>query len=96
MCIGCEEDGNPLALGARQTEFDSRAPDVAKYNEGNDVRLTKRISFNTTHLKPNTLGVIKRVDKKAFGGSQYYVRFRGVDFDIIVPEKHLDLLAQGQ
>lgn len=30
---GCEEDGNPLALGARQTEFDSRVPDVI-YNRG--------------------------------------------------------------
>lgn len=69
---------------------------MAKYDEGNDVRLVKRISFNTTHLKPNTLGVVKRVDKKAFGGSQYHVRFRGVNFDIIVPEKHLQILGEGQ
>lgn len=83
-------------LGCSGWGFKSLYPDVAKYDEGNDVRLTKRISFNTTHLKPNTLGVVKKVDKKAFGGSQYHVRFRGVSFDIIVPEKHLEMLSQGQ
>jgi hypothetical protein len=70
---------------------------VAKFDEGDDVRLIKKISFNTTHLRPNTRGEIKKiVKKKAFGGSEYAVRFRGVNFDIIVPEKSLDELSQGE
>lgn len=31
LVIGYEEDGNPLALGARQTQFDSEVPDVMKW-----------------------------------------------------------------
>lgn len=69
---------------------------MAKYDTGDDVRLLKKISFNTTHLRPNTKGEITRVVKKPFGKSEYWVRFRGVSFDILVEEKRLDALSQGE
>lgn len=68
---------------------------MAKYDEGNEVRLTKKISFNTTHIKPNTRGVVKKVNG-GWGKKTYSVRFQGVSFDIIVPENSLAELSQGQ
>ena len=70
---------------------------MAKFDEGDEVRLRKKISFNTTHLKPNTRGEIKRVvKKKAFGKSEYEVKFRGVNFPITVVESYLDELSMGE
>lgn len=71
---------------------------MAKYDEGDEVRLIKALSFNTTHLRPNTRGTIKKITKnKRFGGgSEYSVRFRGVSFDIIVPESKIVELSQGE
>jgi len=70
---------------------------MAKYDEGDEVRLRKKISFHTTHLRPNTRGTISKIaKKKAFGGSEYAVRFRGVNFDIVVAEKDLVELSDGE
>jgi hypothetical protein len=69
---------------------------MAKYSEGDDIRLVKKISFNTTHLRPNTRGEVTKVHRKGLGKTEYSVRFRGVNFDIIVPEKSIVELSYGE
>jgi hypothetical protein len=88
--------GRAGRLGRSGCRFKSCHLDMAKYSEGAEVRLKRRLSFNTTHLKPNSRGKItKVVKKKAFGNTEYAVSFYNVGFDITVTEKDLDALSPG-
>ncbi len=69
---------------------------MAKYDEGDEVRLKKKISFNTTHVRPNTLGVIKKI-KGGWGSKEYHIRWKGVNFDIIHKgDKDFHEVTQGE
>jgi len=68
---------------------------MAKYDEGDEVRLRKRISFHTTHLRPNTRGTITKIE----GGfkKKYHIRWRGTNFDMImVGDKDFVPLSDGE
>jgi hypothetical protein len=88
--------GRAGRLGRSGCRFKSCHLDVAKYGAGDEIRLKKKISFNTTHIRPNTRGVVKRVaKKKSFGNSEYEVKFNGVSFPITVVEGYLEPLSPG-
>jgi hypothetical protein len=69
---------------------------MAKYDEGDEVRLVRKYSFHTTHLRPNTRGTIRKI-KGGWGKKEYSIRWRGVNFDIIhTGDRDFEALSQGE
>ncbi len=88
--------GRAGRLGRSGCTFKSCHLDMAKYDEGDDVRLVRKYSFHTTHLKPNTIGTIKKIQKAGFRHKKYTIRWRGVNFDIIMEgDKDFVPLSEG-
>jgi hypothetical protein len=54
-----------------------------KYDEGDEVRLTRNKEFGSVQIRKNTVGTVKKVKKK-FGANDIVVRFRGLSFDITI------------
>ncbi len=87
--------GRALHLGCRGRRFKSCQLDMAKFDEGDEVRLKKQISSGTIHVSPNTKGKITRVTGK-WGSKRYHVRFQGMNFDIQVEGNRIDPLSAGE
>ncbi len=68
---------------------------MAKYDVGDEVRLVRKYSFHTTHIKPNTKGTINDIIKSGFK-RKYSIRWQGLDFDLImVGDKDFVPLSSG-
>ena len=67
---------------------------MAKYDEGDEVRLTKAIMG--LKIRPNTRGVIKKI-KGGWGSKEYHIRFNGFSHDVILKgDKNFTELSQGE
>lgn len=55
---------------------------MAKFDEGDTVRLTRNMEFGSTQIRKNTKGVIKSIRKKMVGKNEYSIRWKGVAFDV--------------
>lgn len=68
---------------------------MAKYNEGDEVRLTKAIMG--LRVRPNTIGEIKRIKSVGWGKKEYHIRFKGVGHDVIMQgDKNFTELSAGE
>lgn len=63
--------------------FESCHSDMAKFDVGDSIRLTRNMQFGNVQIKKNTKGEIKKIIKGGFfSKNEYVVRWKGVGFDI--------------
>ena len=66
---------------------------MAKYDVGDEVRLTKAIL--AYRIRPNTIGEIKKI--KGGWKKEYHIRFRGLSHNVImIGDKDFVELSQGE
>lgn len=66
---------------------------MAKYDEGDEIRLTKAIMG--LYIKPNTRGTIKKI--KGGWTKEYHIRFRGMNHDVILKgDRNFTQLSSGE
>lgn len=68
---------------------------MAKFDEGDEVRLLKQITGNSIHVRANSIGEVKRVTG-GWGSKRYHVRFKGMNFDIQVEGNRIEMLGPGE
>lgn len=55
---------------------------MAKYDEGDIIRIKRPIKVGGHYLKANSKGKIKKIEKKTFGKSKYTIFYSSLGFAI--------------
>ena len=67
---------------------------MAKYGEGEEVRLKKAIMG--LRIRPNTIGVINKIEG-GWGKKKYHIRWRGAKSDVIMEgDSNFTTLTAGE